>query len=283
MTNTGMSAFTFARLTFREASRRWVLWVALLFGALFLVVYALGFNEIQKDIEKAVQGGRSLMATQGLNLFMMAGLYVVNFLTIIMAVLTSVDTLSGEIASGTIHTLVSKPIRRWEIVLGKWLGFTGMLTLYLILMAGGVLLVVDLIAGYTPPNAWSGLGLMWFNVVLMLGVSLLGGSRLSTLANGVLVFGLYGVAFIGGWIEQFGFFLQNQTAVNIGIVCSLIIPSEALWRRAAFEMQSPLVAALGFSPFTSGSVPSPLMIFYAILYALAALGLAIWAFSNRDL
>jgi hypothetical protein len=29
-----------ARLTFREASRRWILWVALLLGLLFLLVYA---------------------------------------------------------------------------------------------------------------------------------------------------------------------------------------------------------------------------------------------------
>ena len=72
----------------------------------------------------------------------MAGLYVVNFLTIMMTVLTSVDTLSGEIASGTVHTLMTKPVRRWEIVLGKWLGFGIMLGLYLLLMGGGVMVLV---------------------------------------------------------------------------------------------------------------------------------------------
>ena len=201
------------------------------------------------------------------NFMVMAGLYVVNFLTAIMAVLTSVDTLSGEIASGTIHTLVSKPLQRWEIVLGKWLGFAAMLLLYLLLMAGGVLGSGYLLAGYLPSNALLGLGMMAFNVLLLLSVSLMGGAVLSTLANGALVFGLYGLAFIGGWIEQFGSLLQNQTAINIGILCSLILPSEALWKRAAYEMQSPLVAALGVSPFSAASVPSPLMVGYAILYA----------------
>jgi hypothetical protein len=111
----------------------------------------------------------------------------------------------------------------------------------------------------------------------------MGGTWLSTLANGVLVFGLYGVAFIGGWIEQFGAMLRNQTAINIGVVCSLILPSEAIWKRAAFEMQSPLVAALGFSPFVTSSVPSPLMIAYAAVYLLAVLGLALRQFQRRDL
>ena len=279
-----MPTLTIARLTFREASRRWILWVALLLGLAFLVIFALGFNEISRDIRQRAAGGMpTLQQSEIYNFMAMAGLYAVNFLTVMMAVLTSVDTLSGEIASGTIHTLVSKPVRRWEILLGKWLGYAAMLLAYLLLMAGGVVGVVYLISGYSPPNVLRGLALMGFNVLLLLSVSFMGGTWLSTLANGVLVFGLYGVAFIGGWIEQFGAMLRNQTAINIGVVCSLILPSEAIWRRAAFEMQSPLVAALGFSPFVTSSVPSPLMIAYAALYLLAILALALRQFQRRDL
>jgi ABC-type transport system involved in multi-copper enzyme maturation permease subunit len=200
-----------------------------------------------------------------------------------MTVLTSVVTISGEVASGTIHTLVAKPLRRWEIVLGKWLGHAAMLSLYLLLMAGGVIVIVYLISGYTAPNYFRGLSFIWLNALLLLGVSLFGGTTLSTLANGVMVFGLYGIAFLGGWIEQIGSFLENQTAINIGIISSLIIPSEALWKRAAFEMQSPLVRALGFSPFSAPTVPSAAMIWYALLYAIVALVLAMRQFSSRDL
>ena len=276
-----MSSLIIARLTFREASRRWILWVALILGILFLVIYALGFYEIQKDIQRS---SSSLIVDSAMyNFIFMAGLYAINFMTIMMAVLTSVDTLSGEIASGTIHTIVSKPLARWEIVIGKWLGFAGMLLLYLLLMSGGVILIVYGISGYTAPNILPGLALVGLNALLLLSVSLLGGASLSTLANGVLVFGLYGIAFIGGWIEQFGSFLNNQPAMNIGIISSLIMPSEALWRRAAFDMQSPLVSAMGFSPFTSNSVPSPFMIVYAIFFMGGTLFLAIWKFNNRDL
>jgi ABC-type transport system involved in multi-copper enzyme maturation permease subunit len=277
------SIIVIARLTFREARRRWVLWVALALGLLFLTIYALGFFEIEKDIQRSVNIEGRMMARETHNFLIIMGLYVVNFLTLIMTVLTSVDTLSGEIASGTIHTLVSKPVQRRYILIGKWLGFMGMLSLYLLLMAGGVCLVGYLVADYLPPNVLRGLALMWLNIPLMLGISLLGGSSLSTLANGVVAFGLYGVAFIGGWIEQVGAFLNNQVAVNIGILCSLIIPSEAIWRRAAYEMQTPLSGVLGFSFFTSSSVPSPFMVGYAVFYALFALFLAISAFQRRDL
>jgi Cu-processing system permease protein len=277
------SIYVISRLTFREASRRWILWVALLLGVAFLIIYALGFNEILKDIRRTTTGMTRIEQNEIYNFLLMAGLYAVNFLAIMMAVLTSVDTLSGEITSGTIHTLVSKPLRRWEIVMGKWLGFAGMLILYLLLMAGGVMAIVYLTSGYLAPNALRGLGLMVLNAFLLLSVSLMGGASLSTLANGVLVFGLYSIAFIGGWIEQFGSFLNNQTAVNIGVLASLIFPSEAIWKRAAYEMQSPLVAAIGFSPFSSSSVPSLLMVAYAAVYAALALFLAMRFFRRRDL
>lgn len=276
-----------ASLTFREAARRRILLAALLLGVVFLVVYALGFHYFSNNFEDSTEGMGLLQLNEMRNFMLMAGMYVVNFLTVMMTVLTSVDTLSGEIASGTIHTLVSKPIRRWEILCGKWLGFSGMLSLYLLMMGGGVMGIVFLRSGYSAPNPWNALALMWLNAMVLLSISLLGGTRLSTLANGVLVFGLYGVAFIGGWIEQIGSLAGNtsagQATVDIGILTSLVMPSEALWKRAAHELQSPLVAALGFSPFSAGSYPSLAMIVYAILYLAAATALAIRFFSRRDL
>jgi ABC-type transport system involved in multi-copper enzyme maturation permease subunit len=213
-----------------------------------------------------------------------SGLYVVNFLTLALTVLTSVDTISGEIDSGTIHALAAKPIRRWEILIGKWLGFVGMLTIYLLLMAGGVLVLTRALLGYRVPNAFRGLALMWINELLVLNVTLLGGTRLSTLANGVVVFAAYGVAFIGGWIEQIGAFLGNQSTVVIGILSSLLMPSEAVWRRAAHEMQTALAAALVPNPLMSTvSVPSVAMVIYAVVYAAAALIVALWSFRQRDL
>jgi ABC-type transport system involved in multi-copper enzyme maturation permease subunit len=204
-----------------------------------------------------------------------------------MTVLTSVDTISGEVASGTIHTLVSKPIHRREIVIGKWLGYGTMYSFYILLMAGGVVAVVYLLSGYLPDNVTTGLALMLLNSLLLLSVSLLGGTYFSTLANGVLIFGLYSIAFIGSWIEQFGALIRNtaasQIAQNIGIVTSLVLPSEALWRRVAYMLESPIVSAVGFSPFSAASVPSTMMIVYAVIYLAAAFWLAVRQFNRRDL
>ena len=278
---------TIAHLTFQEAARRKILLAALLLGILFLLVFGLGFHYIMLDFEVGTEISTPVELSAFRNFILMAGMYVVNFLTAIMTVLTSVDTISGEINSGIIQTVVSKPIRRWEVVMGKWLGYAGMLSLYLLLLAGGVIGLIYFRSGYLPPNPIGGLAFVWLNALILLSISIYGGTLLSTLANGVLVFGLYGVAFIGGWIETIGGFLpdqaSSQTAINIGIITSLLLPSEALWKRAAHEIQSPLAAALGITPFSAGSYPSDLMIFYSIFYMLLTITLAIIQFNRRDL
>src|SRR5581483_7607923 len=199
-----LGIYTVAKLTIHEALRKRVLLAALVLGLAFLVIFWLGFyfvhGEVQRDNSPAAATERGLISI----FLAMAGLYAVNFLMVMMAALLPVDTLSGEIRSGAIQSLVTKPLHRAEIVLGKWLGFWVILAGYLVLMAGGVLLITRVITNTTPPNVWIGLPLMLLEATLLLTLSIAGGTRLSTLANGVMVFGLFGLAFIGGWIEQIG-------------------------------------------------------------------------------
>jgi len=272
------------RLTFREAVRRRIVTAALLLGVGFLVVFSLGFRMItSQSIRLGGADASPLVQTESYNFLLLAGFYAITFLLIALGALLAADTLAGEISSGTVQTVVTKPLDRFQVVLGKWFGFAGLLGLYLVLMAGGVIISVWLQSRYLAPHLLVGLGLIYLESLLIMSVSLMCSSRLSALATGAVVFGLYGLAFIGGWIEQIGSFLHNSTAVYIGIVTSLIIPSETLWRRAAFEMQSPLAGLLGMSPFGTISVPSPVSIIYAILYILIALGLTLYTFNRRDL
>ena len=195
------SIFIITKLTIREASRRKILWAALILGLLFLIIYGLGFHFARLDLEKNMQqrsGMNVVMLHELHNFLLLAGLYSVNFMIIAMSALISVDTLSGEINSGTIQTLVTKPLLRWQIVIGKWLGFGFMLTLYLIFMVGGTMGLVYASSGYLAPHSSQGLALIWLNGMLFLSLSLCGGAFFSTLANGVVAFGLFGVAFVGG-------------------------------------------------------------------------------------
>lgn len=271
-----------AKITFREASRKKILWIALIAGAGYLALFGVGTHSLVKSFGRA--GSIALVEQrEQINLLLLLALYAGNFMTAMMAVLTSCDALSGEIASGTIHAIATKPLMRTTIVLGKWLGYTALMALYVAVVEGGAMAVCYGLARYYPPHALLGLGLIWFEAVLLLCVTLACSTRFTSLTSGALSLGLFILGFVGSWIEQFGSFRHLQTAVNVGIVSSLIMPSEALWRRAAFEMQAPVMGALGISPFSSASVPSIAMLWYAGVFSGAALALACWSFHARDL
>jgi Cu-processing system permease protein len=274
---------TIAHLTLHEARGRKVVLAALILGLAFLLVFGLGFHYIYVDAFTGSSAFPRIGQNVGLSIVVMAGLYAVNFLIVMMAVLMPIDTLSGDIRSGAIQTLVTKPLRREEIVIGKWLAFWLILAGYLLLMAGGVLLLVRVEADYVLPNALEGIALIFLEGTVLMTLSMLGGTCLSTLANGVTVLGLYGLAFIGGWMEQIGTLLGNNTAQNFGIISSLIVPTESLWQLAAYHMQPPLLRDVAIGPFTVSSVPSIWMVVWAIVYTFIALLIALRQFSTRDL
>lgn len=269
-------------LTIREARRRRILWAALGLGAAFVALYGVGFYFAYLDMLRYSRG-RDLFLDSGFNFFVMAGLYVISFLGVMLAVLTSVGTLSGEISSHTIQSLAAKPLKRSVLVLGKWLGMAVMLSCYVLLLAGGIICVTWAMSGYLLPNALKGVGLIAFQAIIMLSVSIAGGTRLSTVTNGVLAFMLYGLAFVGGWIEQVGSAMHNEAAVDIGILSSLIVPSEAMWKMAAHALQPTIMGALNVSPFSMGTAPSSAMLLYAAVYTVGLVALAVYSFGHRDL
>ena len=276
-----MGIWIMAGVTFREAARKKMLWMALAAGCAFLILFGTGLHFQAKDF--ATHGISPILRREISSTMLTMGLYAVDLLAVLMTILTSVDTLSGEIASGTIQAVATKPVPRWQVLMGKWLGFAGMLTAYIAIMVGGVNAITYLMAGVTARHLLSGFLLMWMESVVLLSVTFAFASYFSTLTSGILALGLHGLAFIGGWIEQVGAITQTARAVTVGVIASVIMPSEALWRRAAFEMQSPLANAMRVSPFSTLSVPSIPMVFYAGIYMTIALAFAIRRFSQRDL
>jgi Cu-processing system permease protein len=275
------AVLTIVHLTLAEARRRRILAAALVLGAAFVLLFGVGFHFIVRDVRQHDPSP----AQQGfvLSFIVMAALYAANFLIVMTSVLVTVDTLAGEIGSGVIETLCSKPVPRRAVALGKWLGCWVILALYAALLCGGVLLVARLVGNYTPPNAARGLPLLLLEGTVLLTLALAGGTRLSTLANGITVLGLYGLAFVGGWMEQIGTIAGNATARYIGIAASLLVPSESLWQLASHTMQPPLVRDLGIGPFSPVSVPSPAMVVWAGVYVLVTLAFALRLFRTRDL
>jgi ABC-type transport system involved in multi-copper enzyme maturation permease subunit len=276
-----MGLWIMAGVTFREAARKKMLWLALLGGGAFLALFATGLHFQARDFARSTMP--PLVRRQFMSAIIQVGMYAVDLLAVLMTILISVDALSGELASGTIHAIATKPIPRWQILMGKWTGFAGMVAIFVAFTFGGVSAVGYLIGGVLQPHVLKGGLLVFAECLLVLSVTFCCGTWFSTLTNGVIVLSLHGLAFIGGWIEQIGSVTHSRRLLDIGVIASLLMPSESLWRRATFEMQSSLAKAISVSPMVSFSSPSGVMVGYAIAYLLASLAVATMHFSRRDL
>ncbi len=272
---------TVAHVTVADARRRRVLMAALLCAVAFLAVFDTALFFAAAEYRGS---DKPLIESQAfLTVLMVAGLYAVNVLSVLLAVLLPVDTLSGEIESGVMQTIASKPIRRADVVLGKWLGHALIVVGYLVGLATAVLVSARLLAGVSAVHVGRALPLMALEVVLLVTVTIAGGTRLSTVTNGVVALGFYGVAFVGGWIEQVGTIGGIQSARTIGILASLISPPDAMWRLAVYHLQPAIVRSVAPTVFGTGSIPSPPMVWWAIGFTAVTLGWAVRSFGRRAL
>jgi Cu-processing system permease protein len=274
---------TIARLTWMEARRRRIVLAAVIGGALFLLLFGLAVGFISRHSPGTGAAATVMLRVQYL-ILAQAGLYVTTFLSYAVAILLPVDTLSGEIDSGVMQTLAAKPIARSAILLGKTMTYWLMAAAYLLLMAAGVVLIVWFLVGVAPTHLERALPIMVLGVTVPLVVSVAGGTRLKTITNGMVAFAYYGIAFLGGWIEQVGAAVGNDSARRVGTAISLFSPADAMWRRAAFEMQPAVMRRFPeVSPFGAISVPSSAMIVWTIGVVAAVLVLALYLFRRRAL
>jgi len=273
---------TVLHLTIAEARRRRIVTAALLCASAFLLVFWSGVYFVRADLQSNARvtfvERQAVLAAVAL-----VGLYATNFLSVLFAVLLPVDALSGEIDSGVMQTLACKPIARSEILIGKWMGHAVIAIGYLTVLAAGVLLSLWVLAGYVPLHLTRALPLMQLEVLLLVTVSIAGGTRLSTVTNGILALGFYSVAFIGGWLEQIGVVANVPSLRTIGIVTSLISPPDSMWRMAAYYMQPPIVREIGPNALFSNTVPTPLMVWWTAGFTLLTLAYAVRSFRKRQL
>jgi ABC-type transport system involved in multi-copper enzyme maturation permease subunit len=278
-----------ARLTFKEAMSRRLVPAAIVVSLLYIVLFAVAYNFAQERGTQAITGQRSrLLVGVGLASLTLSGLYIVNLLSGFMALFLSVGAVSAEVDAGTLHALLARPMRRSQFLLGRWLAYAVMITVYVVAMGSLVLLVAAVIGDYQPPDPARALGLMVLAALFLLTLSLLGSTFLPTLTNGAVAFTLFGLGWLSGVIEVLGGMQQNEALLNLGTSIALFIPSDALWRSASYFVQSASILAasstLGAAmPLLANAPPTPALVVWGMLYPLILLGSATYVFSRRDL
>lgn len=120
--------FAIAKLSYKEAVRRKVVWVFLGVLILYLFPARWFFQEKPEDELKSIIGG----TTRGMNVLLISvGLLLAGF------------SIPNDIKNLTIHTIVTKPVQRFEIVLGRFFGYLGLVTAALVIMTAAGLVLIN--------------------------------------------------------------------------------------------------------------------------------------------
>ncbi len=287
--------FTIARLTFLEVFRKKVFLVTFILSMLFLFLYGVALDfTAQEMVQMKSAGGNNLIIQQLIgNQLLGAGLYFSSFLIALLALMASVGSISSEIESGLLHAIVSKPIQRRDIVLGKLSGYGLMLASYAIFLYAAILLInyhynPGIFNLSTAASILSGAVIFILQPLVLLSLAMVFSTFLRTMTAGILSIILYGLGMVGGFLEQIGSAISNSTLINIGIISSLVMPSDALFRKLLAEVTAsdanPLaVLSISVGPFGVSAPPSNAMLGYTIFYIFVCVFLTIQIFKKKDL
>ncbi len=281
------------RLTVQEILSKRIFAITLFMTLAFLVLYGVANHYAAEGLIQALHGidtGRSTIQSQISMQIVIMGLSFSSMIVALLAILSGVGAVAGEIENHQIDTVLARPLGRSSFVLGKFGGLGLLVAIYALILFIGILLINHWAGGTVAAQlqlaAMVKAGVLFALIPLsIVAVALWLSTYLSTINSGVILIVMYGVGFVGRMIEQVGSLLNNQALLNTGIISSLIFPFDALTRKVNAILLGTDGSAAMLNAMTSGggsSEPSNAMLVYGLAYTLFFLLLAIRHFKHRD-
>jgi ABC-type transport system involved in multi-copper enzyme maturation permease subunit len=286
-----MGTLLIMRFTLLETLRRWLLPTMVLLTLLLLGVFALLLDSFVTSITARFENARTIIDAN-IILITILSVWAVHMLSSALTVVLTINAISGEVEAGTFATLVSKPLRRVEIVFGKWAGYALVLSVYTALLFCSFLGIIYLRTGYYPEQAPSALLMLELSVLALLGLTTFNSAFVPTLVNGAIVFVFFISAPIASLIQTISATYQSGTIENVTTIINLVIPTDALWHGAAYYLIPPSILALFQqqenpaalnTPFTSSQPIAPGLLAWSVFYLVVLPILGALRFRKRDL
>ncbi len=280
-----------ARLTVQESSRRRLLLALLVLTLVVVGFSAWGFNKITTVTNSQGQTLPPEQVALVTSQLLIVIVFMFSGVLALSAAVVAGPLISGEVESGLLLSMLARPVRRSEIVIGKWLGLAILVGIYAAGAGSFELAAVDWATGYLPPHPVDLILYVAAEGLVLLSLGMLLSTRLSGITAGVIALVAWLIAWIAGVVGDIGTGLQNQALQNVGVVSHLLLPSDGLWRGAIFAMEpDTLIAsmkALGTfgraNPFAAVDPPPAEFLTWVAIWFAGMLALSVWSFRTREI
>lgn len=246
--------------TFREAVRDRVLYNLIAF-ALLLSGAAVLVGQISIEIERLVV----------VNL----GLTAVSLFGVVIAIFIGIGLVAKEIEKRTLYTVLSRPLRRWEFVVGKFFGLTGTLVVNTACMAIGVFLALLYVSHkFQSSDGWILVALYFIvlQFLILCALALFFSSFSSPLLAAVFSFSLF---VIGSFAEDLRGFARMSKGLTqwLTTTAAYLVPN--------FSALNVIGQVAHQQPISTELIAYNTL--YALAYAAVAISGAVLIFERRNL
>jgi ABC-type transport system involved in multi-copper enzyme maturation permease subunit len=282
------AARVIAAFALQESLRRRVFVVVGLLTIAFLALYSLGtwqlFDSVG-DFEEPIEGveARTVAGATILGLAMFATL----FLGCILAVFLTLGAVRGDAERGLLQPVLVRPLHRRTVLIGRFVGAAGVCAVYVVAVFVAATVITWTFSDWWPDRTVVPALQLAAAVTVLTALSLAGSVVLSSTANGIAVFMLFGAGLVAGLLGQIGEALGSRTLDDVANVVSWALPFEALYQAALAAITVDTVGftrlAIELGPFGGAEGAGPLLWPYTLLYVLLVGAAAAAAFSRRDL
>ena len=179
-----MAALTIARLTVAEVLRRRIALILLV-----LTVVSVGLTTW--GTERLVSLGRASGDASELEIWFVTSqililvAFMFSFVLAMTAAFLAAPAIAADIESGVAHAMLARPIRRADLVVGRWLGLVIVVVVYAVGSGMLEIAAIGFVTGYRPPEPWLAVGFLSAQAVVLLTFALLLSTRLPAIAAGV--------------------------------------------------------------------------------------------------
>jgi Cu-processing system permease protein len=278
---------TIVRYGLEEALRRKVFVVVLLLTLAFLGLYALANHYAFANLSGvAPPAGIDARTFAGAFIFGLA-MFATLFLGVVLAVFLTLGVVRGDAERGLLQPLVVRPLGRSTLLLARFLGAVGVTAPYVLVVYFSSMLITGLTGHWWPDRiVRPGIELA-AAVALIAALSLLGSVFLTSTANGIAIFMVFGAGLVAGLLGTIGHALASHTLERAAKIAAYVVPVEALYQDAlqgiTADQRGLTKFVLQLGPFggayTGGVGPRVWTAVYLCLVA----AVAVLGFSRRDL
>jgi ABC-type transport system involved in multi-copper enzyme maturation permease subunit len=273
----------------RESLRRRMFLVVLVLTAAFLGLYAYGTHEAFKDTRSFVGLNPQQLDTNELAGTIVFGLamFATLFLGAVLAVFLTLNVVRGDAEAGLLQPLVVRPIGRAQLLVARFVGAAGVCVAFVLIVYFSSLGITHWAGGWTPDRVVAPGIELAAAVVLVAAIAVAGSVFLAPIANGIGTLMVFGAGLTAGLLGEIGHAIESEKLQRISRIVWWFVPFDALYEDALHRLT---VDTTGFAKFVlelgpfggSHRAGAPLLLWSAAYLALV-LGLAVAAFSRRDL